>query len=93
MYSFSSIFTKEPVVIASAVVGILNVLVLVGLVMWDAKVIAGINIALTLVLALFVKSTTVSTKKLEDLAVAMPPLVVAVPPPVPPVPPLLPPEV
>jgi hypothetical protein len=55
-YSLGNIFTKEPVAIAGAVRSILFVLVLLSVVVLDEKQLAGIALALELLLGLFVRS-------------------------------------
>lgn len=66
MYSIRNILTKEPVVIAGAVRSVLFVLVLMSLVVLDEKQLAGIALALEVVLGLFARqaSTPVSSPTL-----------------------------
>lgn len=58
-YSFTAIFTKEPAAIAGAIRAILFAAVLFGLAV-DEKQLAGIALALELVLTLFVRQTSTS---------------------------------
>ena len=62
-YSLSNLFTKEPVVIAGAVRSILYVGILVGLVVLDDKQLAGIALALEVVLGLFARQTSTSSSQ------------------------------
>jgi hypothetical protein len=61
MYSLTAIFTKQPVAIAGAVRSVLMVLILVGLVSVGEEALAGIALALEVVLTLFVVSTSTPT--------------------------------
>jgi hypothetical protein len=54
-YSFRNIFTKEPIAIAGAVRSVLFVGVLLGAVVLDEKQLAGIALALELVLGLLAR--------------------------------------
>ena len=62
-YSLTAIFTKEPAVIAGALKSVLWVGVLVGLVSFDDKTLAGIGLVLELVLGLFVRSQSTSSSQ------------------------------
>ena len=60
-YSPTAIFSKEPVVIAGAARSVLYVLILVGVLHLTVEQLAGIALALELVLGLFARSTTTPT--------------------------------
>lgn len=60
-YSIGNLFQKEPVAIAGAVRSVLWVLVLLGVVLLDEKALAGIALALEVVLGLFARAQTTST--------------------------------
>ena len=60
-YSPTNLFTKEPVVIAGAVRSVLYVLILVGWLHLTVEQLAGVALALELVLGLFARSTSTST--------------------------------
>lgn len=60
-YSLTNVFTKEPAVIAGAIRTVLMALVLLSLVAMDEKQLAGIALALEVVLTLFVRSQSTST--------------------------------
>lgn len=60
-YSLANIFSKEPVVIAGAVRSVLWVLVLLSIVVLDEKQLAGIGLALEVVLGLFARQASTST--------------------------------
>lgn len=60
MYSIKAIFDKQPTEIATAVRTILFVMVLAGVVGFGEQLLAGIALALELVLALFVIRSTTS---------------------------------
>lgn len=60
-YSLGNLFTKEPVVIAGAARSVLYVLILVGALHLTVEQLAGIALALELVLGLFARSTTTPT--------------------------------
>jgi hypothetical protein len=60
-YSLTNLFTKEPAVIAGAIRTVLMALVLLSLVAMDEKQLAGIALALEVVLTLFVRSQSTST--------------------------------
>ena len=62
-YSFSALFTKEPAVIAGALKSVLWVGVLIGLVSFDDKTLAGIGLVLELILGLFVRSQSTSSSQ------------------------------
>ncbi len=66
MYDLRNVLSKEPIVIAGAIRSVLFVLVLMSLVVLDEKQLAGIAIALELVLGLFARqaSTPVSSPTL-----------------------------
>lgn len=88
-YSILAIFEKEPIAIAGAARSILFVLVLMGAVILDEKQLAGIAIALELVLGLLSRSASTSQAK-PTLAVGTPvndgaAVVASVSPPPPPV--------
>jgi hypothetical protein len=57
MYALGNLFTKEPAVIAGAIRTILWVLVLLGVVALQEAALAGIALALEVVLTLFVRQT------------------------------------
>lgn len=61
MYDPRNIFNKEPVAIAGAIRSVLFVLVLMGLVALDEKQLAGIALALELVLGLFARQASTPT--------------------------------
>jgi predicted Kef-type K+ transport protein len=61
MYSLTAIFQKEPVAIAGALRSVLYVLVLAGVVTWDAALLAGVALTAEIVLGLFVRSSSTST--------------------------------
>jgi hypothetical protein len=61
MYSIGNLFTKEPAVIAGAVRAILHTLVLAGIVVLDAPLLAGISLAIEVVLTLFVRHSVTPT--------------------------------
>lgn len=79
-YSLLAVFEKEPAVIAGTIKSLLMVGVLVGLLEMDEYALAGIALALELVLTLFVRgastpnvnvntatqTTTVTTEKVEE---------------------------
>lgn len=54
--NLKNILSKEPVAISSAVVAVLNVLVLLGVIDLAAAAVAGVNVAVVAVLGLFVRS-------------------------------------
>ena len=60
-YSLTNIFTKEPIVIAGAIRSVLFVLVLLSIVVLDEKQLAGIALAMELVLGLFARSQSTPT--------------------------------
>ena len=60
-YSLTNIFTKEPAAIAGAVRLVLLALVLLGVFVIDEKQLAGIAIALEVVLTLFVRQSSTPT--------------------------------
>jgi len=60
-YSLKAIFDKEPVAIAGAIRGVLWVLVLAGVLVWDAKLLAGVGVALELVLGLLARQAVTPT--------------------------------
>ncbi len=60
MYSLKAIFQKQPAVIAGAVRSVLFILVLAGLVAWEEQLLAGIALALEVVLSLFVWNQSTS---------------------------------
>ena len=62
-YSLTAIFQKEPAVIAGALKSVLWVGVLVGVVTFDDKTLAGIGLVLELVLGLFVRSQSTSSSQ------------------------------
>jgi len=62
-YSFTNLFTKEPVAIAGAVRSILYVLVLLNVAKLDAMQLAGIAIGMELLLGLFARQTSTSTSQ------------------------------
>lgn len=59
-YSITNLFQKEPVAIAGAVRSVLWVLVLLSVVTLDEKALAGIALALEVVLGLFARSQSTS---------------------------------
>lgn len=61
MYSLTAIFQKQPSAIAGAIRSILFVLVLSGLIVLDSEVVAGIALALEVVLGLFVWNSVTPT--------------------------------
>ena len=60
-YSLANIFNREPVAIAGAVRSILYVLILMGAIMLDEKQLAGIALALEVVLGLFARGAVTPT--------------------------------
>jgi predicted Kef-type K+ transport protein len=68
MYSLTAILQKEPVAIAGALRSILYVLVLAGVIVWDAALLAGVALTAEIVLGLFVRqnSTSTSAPKLPE---------------------------
>lgn len=60
-YSIGNLFTKEPVVITGAVRSVLYVLILTGAIVLDEKALAGVALALELVLGLFARGSSTST--------------------------------
>lgn len=60
-YSLTAIFNKEPVVIAGAIRSILFVAVLLSAIALDEKQLAGIALALELLLGLFARSKSTPT--------------------------------
>ena len=60
-YSLTNIFTKEPAVIAGAIRTVLLALVLLSIVAMDEKQLAGIALALEVILTLFVRSQSTPT--------------------------------
>lgn len=65
MYDFRNILKQQPVAIAGAVKVVLNVLVLTGLVLMDEKLLAGIALALEVILNLFVWNAVTPTSNME----------------------------
>lgn len=57
-YSLRNVLSKEPVVIAAAIRSVLFVLVLMSIITLDAPQLAGIALALELVLGLFTRAST-----------------------------------
>lgn len=62
-YSLTAIFTKEPVVIAGAVRSVLYVLVLMGLLHLTVEQLAGVALALEVVLGLFARTQSTSSSQ------------------------------
>lgn len=62
LYDLKNILSKEPVAIAGAIRSVLFVLVLVGLIAIDEKVLAGIALAAEVVLGLFVRNSVTPTE-------------------------------
>jgi hypothetical protein len=60
-YSIGNLFTKEPAAIAGAFRAVLYVLVLAGVLVWDAALLAGVALALEVVLTLFVRQVSTPT--------------------------------
>lgn len=73
IYSFKNLFTKTPIQISTAVTGIVNVLVLAGVLDWASTTVAGVNTVMALVLALFVSSQTANKAVLNEMAQEAPP--------------------
>jgi len=63
-YSLRNIFTKEPVAIAGGLRSVLFVAVLLGAVLLDEKQLAGIALALELVLGLFARQSSTGNANL-----------------------------
>lgn len=61
LYSIKNLFTKQPVAIASAVRTVLYVAVLGGVLQIDVPTLAGVALALEVVLSLFAYSTSTPT--------------------------------
>lgn len=61
MYSITAIFQKQPAVIAGAIRTVLYVLVLAGVLVFGEQLLAGIALAVEVVLTLFVVSTSTPT--------------------------------
>ena len=80
MYSIKNLTTKEPAAIASALIAILNTLVLLGVLALTVKQMAGINVGAVALLGLFVRQSVtpnrdvlLSRKTAEDvLGVSLP---------------------
>lgn len=73
MYAIGNLFTKEPAVIAGAVRVILHAFVLAGILALDAPLLAGISLAIEVVLTLFVRQNVynpVTTQKIANRAAA-----------------------
>jgi hypothetical protein len=68
MYALRSILDKEPVAIASAVKAVVLVLVLFGIVAWTDEQVAGVLVALEVVLGLFVRSKSTPTSDIQALS-------------------------
>jgi hypothetical protein len=68
IYSFRGLLDKQPVTISAAVFAVLNVLVTAGVFTVDSKTLAAANVALVLVLGLFVNSKTANTAVLSEIA-------------------------
>lgn len=66
MYSVKNLVQKNPVQISGAVIAVLNVLIIAGWVVLDAKAVAALNTALIAVLGLFVSQATVNAAALRD---------------------------
>lgn len=67
IYSFRALLDKQPVILAGAVAAVVNFLVVAGVIVVDAKTVAGGNAALVAVLGLFVNSKTSNTAVLDEL--------------------------
>lgn len=67
MYSPRNLLSKSPIVVAGAVVAVVNWLIIAGWWWsWDGKTVSGFNIALVSLLGLFVSSTTTNTAELHE---------------------------
>lgn len=67
MYKLRNIFTKDPATLGSAFMAVLNVPILVGWLHLAGQAVAGVNVAVVAVLALFVRSRTVPAAALDEL--------------------------
>lgn len=67
MYTVGNIASKNPIQISSAVVGIVNFLIIMGVFDMTPDQVAALNMALLGVLGLFVITNTTNTAKLNEL--------------------------
>lgn len=65
MYDLRNLWKQQPVVIAGAVKAVLNVAILLGLLIMDEKTLAGIALALEVILNLFVWNAVTPTSNTE----------------------------
>lgn len=67
MYSLKAILTKQPIILAGAVIAVVNLAIVEEWITMSAKGVASLNSALILVLGLFVNTVTSNNAVLDEM--------------------------